>query len=81
MGSEKVGSSATVEHHEDPDHHDRDSTLKIDRGNEAILLRLDTEGGIDGSVKLAKDGHVSRSPNHVSSRANTMPDCARTSTK
>jgi hypothetical protein len=55
MASEKVDSSSTTEHHEKSD------ILKIDRGNEAILLRLDTEGGLDPSVKLAKDGHASRS--------------------
>jgi len=32
----------------------------LDQGNEAVLLRLDTEAGGTVGLKLAKDGHVSQ---------------------
>jgi hypothetical protein len=62
MASEKVESFSTTDRHENSE------ALKIDRGNEAILLRLDIEGGLDSSVKLAKDGHASRSQIRFMSR-------------
>lgn len=59
MANEKIESTYVEHAAAEPQHSLKGNGIDINQGNEAVLLRVETEVEINSSVKLAKDGHVS----------------------